>query len=151
MYALISNAGGLGRVRLPMSFGIGKAIVVTGSMEPAIPGNSYIFVKSQKDYFEGDIVAYESGNEVIVHRIVKTDGDEIITKGDANNVEDEPITKDKIKGKILFHIPHVGTVLRMFKTPFGSMILVLLAFGFLVFSRGDDEEEKEKQNEGENK
>ena len=149
LYALISNRGGAGQIKLPMSFGIGNAIVVTGSMEPALPVNSYIIVKSEKEYRVDDIVAFESGKDVVVHRIVKINGDEIITKGDANNIEDPPITLDKIKGKVIFHVPYLGYAFSIFKTPFGGMILVFAAFAFLVFSGKDDDEEAENKKETE--
>ena len=143
LYAVIFNLSGK-QVKLPMAFGRGGAVVITDSMTPTIPGNSYIFVKRQENYNVGDIVAFENKREVIVHRIVSINGDEVITKGDANNAEDEPVTKDRIKGKVTFHIPRLGYVLRLFKSPLGSMILVLLAFVFLALSGKDKDGEDEK-------
>ena len=76
----------------------------SGSMEPYLKINSLI--KKSDNYKINDIVTYQNGDEYITHRIISIDDDEIITKGDANNKEDNPITKDKIVGKLIykFHI-----------------------------------------------
>lgn len=78
----------------------------SGSMEPYLKINSLIIIKKSDNYKINDIVTYQNGDEYITHRIISIDDDEIITKGDTNNKEDNPITKDKIVGKLIykFHI-----------------------------------------------
>ena len=49
-----------------------------------------------------DIITYKSDNAFITHRIIKMDGDSIIAKGDNNNTQDKPITKDAVLGKVVF-------------------------------------------------
>ena len=75
--------------------------VATGSMVDTININDLIIVKITKDVDKGDIITYKKHNELITHRIIKKDGNTIITKGDANNIEDEPITIDNIIGKVV--------------------------------------------------
>ncbi len=75
--------------------------VETGSMENGIHAGDYIMVLKNTNYSIGDVVTYEKNNSLITHRIIKKDGDKIITKGDANNVEDEEISKSDIIGKVI--------------------------------------------------
>ena len=75
--------------------------VETGSMENGIHAGDYIMVLKNTNYSIGDVVTYKKNNSLITHRIIKKDGDKIITKGDANNVEDEEISKSDIIGKVI--------------------------------------------------
>ncbi len=75
--------------------------VKTGSMENNIHVDDYILIVKQDDYEIGDVVTFEKGAGFITHRIIKKDGDSIITKGDANNVEDDIIDKNSIVGKVI--------------------------------------------------
>lgn len=64
----------------------------------------------QKDQLKvGDVIVYSiRGQSVpIVHRIIKIEGDKIITKGDHNSVSD-PWKPEKIHGKAVFVIPFLG-------------------------------------------
>lgn len=114
----------LGKQEIPLTFGYGKAVVVTGSMEPAIMAGDLIVIHEQADYRDGDIVLFEA-NSHITHRIVETTQTGFITKGDANNVNDDEITKDQIVGKVVFTIPKIGYVAEFLATPFGMLVLVL--------------------------
>ena len=82
----------------PMPFGIGFANVVSGSMEPALKKGTLVLVRKKADAEIGDIVVYQSGESIIVHRIISAEGDQVITKGDANETEDIPIKRSQIKG-----------------------------------------------------
>ena len=90
--------------KLPTFFGYGYGIVLSGSMEPVLSINDLIITKEQEDYKVGDIVIFENGNILTTHRIIKKNKKEIITQGDANNVEDKPIKKNVIKGKLVYKI-----------------------------------------------
>ena len=76
---------------LPMPFGIGAANVLSDSMEPAFSRGTLLIVKKEENLKEGDIVVYQSGKNLIVHRIVRLDENQVVTQGDANNVPDEPL------------------------------------------------------------
>ena len=73
-----------------MLFGYGNAIIVSGSMEPAISVDDMIVFRKQREYSVGDIVLYNDGFVNVTHRIVEINGDQVITKGDANNAADKP-------------------------------------------------------------
>ena len=76
--------------------------VQTGSMEQGIHVGDYILIVRKNDYNENDIVTYKKDGYHITHRIIKIDGDKVITKGDANNIEDEEISKSDIVGKLIY-------------------------------------------------
>lgn len=111
------NAQSLVGNALPMPFGYGAAVVLTGSMEPTIMADELIFVKAEESYEIGDIVVFQSGSMLVVHRIVDMDGETVTTRGDANNAEDTPISKMYIKGKVIGHVQGVGSAVRLIKSP----------------------------------
>ena len=145
------NARSLTGNVLPMPFGYGGAVVLSGSMEPAIGVDELIIVKAEQDYNPGDIVVYQTGKMLVVHRIVAMDGETVITRGDANNTDDSPIAPAQIKGKVIAHIPHVGAAVRLLKTPAVTFGLVAAAILMVEMSfrkekeKGDDELERIKE------
>ena len=91
----------------PTVLGVAPMVVLSGSMsgtaEDHIEVGDLIFTK-QADIDElkvGDVVAFMDGSIVVTHRIVSISADrsEFVTKGDANNTEDEPISADQIIGQ----------------------------------------------------
>ena len=78
-----------------------------------------------------DVVVYQDGNALVIHRIISADENEILTKGDANDVADEPISLSAIKGKAVAHIPFVGTLVRFLKTPVGFILIIVAAIALL--------------------
>ena len=73
--------------KLPMPFGIGMAVVISGSMEPTISIDDMILVKKADEYKLDDMVVFQSNNELIVHRIVDINEDGTIvakTSGTTN-------------------------------------------------------------------
>lgn len=143
-----ANANSLLGNQLPMPFGYGMANVLSGSMEPTFSKGALLLVKNTRNVQEGDIVVYQSRNELIVHRIISLDGDEVITKGDANPVEDEPFMKSQIKGKVIGWIPVLGGVAALLKTPAATIVLLILAFvlvegSFRVQKEADEQELEE--------
>lgn len=75
--------------------------VKTGSMEENIHIGDYILIIKKSKYSIGDVVTYKAKGGFITHRIIAREGNEIITKGDANNVEDEKINESMIVGKVM--------------------------------------------------
>ena len=104
--------------------------VVTGSMEPAIRINDIVIVKLTDDVNQNDIITYKLENNFITHRVVKKTDEEIITKGDANNTEDNPITQDMIVGKVVYIISNVAVWIKVFKEP--KVIVALLISIILI-------------------
>ncbi|MBQ3417953.1 MAG: signal peptidase I [Ruminococcus sp.] len=138
------NANRIGGNQLPMPFGYGASVVLSGSMEPALQVNDLVIVKAQEDYSEGDVVVYQNGNTLIIHRVVKKDGEEFVTRGDANNADDDPIRLSDIKGIMIFRVPFIGLIFKWLKTLPGTLIVLGLAIFLLYRSR---RKEKEKDSE----
>lgn len=110
-------------------FGFASAVVLTGSMQGTIEPNDMIITQSQKVYRVGDIVMYEGASSTVTHRIIEVTADGYLTKGDANNTDDQmPIPKEKVIGKVIIIIPKVGSAISFFNTPLGMLILVIALF-----------------------
>ena len=145
------NARSLMGNALPMPFGYGAAVVLSGSMEPTFSIGDLILVKESKDFQPDDIVVFQTGNVLVVHRIVELRDGTVITRGDANNVEDAPNRPEYITGVVVGHSPQVGTLIRLMKTPAVTLALVAAAILMVEVSfrkekeKGDDELEKIKE------
>lgn len=126
-----ANARGFMRNQMPMPFGYGIANVLSGSMEPTFSKGTLLLVKEAADAEVGDIVVYQSGQELVVHRVIAAEGSTIITQGDANNAADAPFDRSEIKGKVVGWIPYLGTVVSILKTPTGVVLILICAF-FIV-------------------
>lgn len=138
------NASTLAGNTLPMPFGTGAAVVLSGSMEPALEANDLILVRESEPYRVGDMVVYQSGRELIVHRIVSLEGSHVITQGDANPVSDPPIDIRAVKGKVILRIPRLGAVINLLKKP--AVGIALLAGAFALTERSF-RAEKQKDTE----
>ena len=106
--------------------------VVSGSMEPTIPVGSIIYVKEidPVDVESGDIIAFESGDSVIMHRVVDNKRVEgaFTTKGDANNGEDmNDVPYDSLVGIVVKHVPILGQLLILFGSTFGRVCMICFA------------------------
>lgn len=106
--------------------------VVSGSMEPTIPIGSIIYVKDTDpaDIKSGDIIAFQSGDSVIMHRVKENKVVEgtFVTKGDANEAEDmNNVPYDDLIGIVVRHIPILGQLLILFGSTFGRICMVCFA------------------------
>lgn len=143
----LANAKSLVGNQMPMPFGYGASVVLSGSMEPEFSKGDLIIVGEADSYQERDIVVFQDGASLVVHRIIEIDGEKIITQGDANNVPDEPIESSVIKGKVLFHIDKLGTIVSFFKTPVGTVLIIAAAIALVEIPRRreKDADDAEKQ------
>ena len=82
--------------------------VVTGSMSPTLEIGDVIVVKITKDIEIDDIIVFKDEDSFITHRLISKDGEQLITRGDANNSKDKPIKEESIIGKVKFTIPKLG-------------------------------------------
>ncbi len=108
--------------------------VVTGSMSETIEIKDIVILKITKNVDINDIVTYKNGNDFITHRIIKKEGNQIITKGDANDSEDKTITTDDIVGKVVFIISNVAVWENVLKTPqvIIALTITIIAIWFFV-------------------
>ena len=128
------NAKSLMGNALPMPMGYGAAVTLTGSMEPTIMPDDLIIVAEQEAYELDDIVVYQSGSILVVHRIISIDGQSVTTQGDANPVADEAIDVSVIKGKVIAIVPALGSLARVLKTPAATIVLLAGAVLLLEMS-----------------
>lgn len=122
------NARNVAGDNMPMPFGFGVSVVLSGSMEPALSVDDVLVVKSQKEYFVDDMVVFSDHGTLVVHRIISIVDGEITTKGDANDSADESITAEVIKGKVVKVIPSAGKLLNTVRSP----IVVILVLGAAI-------------------
>ena len=118
----------------PIPGNIQIKVVLSGSMEPAIPVGSVIVIKPAESYTVGDIVTYGKDTKTNIpttHRIVdmRIEGGETFfkTQGDAN--EDPDMSEQKegaITGKMLITIPFLGYLIDFAKQPIGFILLVII-------------------------
>lgn len=118
-------------IKNPTIFGYSFAVIVSGSMEPALSVNDLIFNHKQNSYTVGDIITFRNGNNLTTHRIIKIAHEGYITQGDANNTHDlDIVSSSAIVGKVVGKIPYIGWGLAFFKSPLGLMMLVII--GLLI-------------------
>ena len=104
--------------------------VITGSMANTINVEDFIIVKIVNTIYENDIIVYQDGEDLITHRLIKIDGDKLITKGDANNSKDVPINKSQVIGKVKYIIPKAGIWKQVLTEP--SVLISLLLFIIII-------------------
>lgn len=115
--------------------------VATGSMSNTIEIGDVILVKliePNEPVSENEIVVFTQDTTLVTHRIIKINGDQIITKGDANNKEDDPITRKQIIGKVVKIIPNVKMWKEIILTPkvlIPSSISILLLWIFFSYDK----------------
>ena len=144
----LANARNLVGNQMPMPFGFGGAVVLSGSMESELSVGDLILVKESDDIQVNDVVVYQSVNSLVVHRVVDVNENMITTQGDANNVADEPVDVSLVKGEVFFSIPGVGNIVNLLKTPVGIVLTIGLAILLVELPRRSemkqDDEERQK-------
>ena len=124
--------------------------VATGSMSNTIEIGDVILVKliePNEPVSENEIVVFTQDTTLVTHRIIKINGDQIITKGDANNKEDDPITRKQIIGKVVKIIPNVKMWKEIILTPkvlIPSSISILLLWIFFSYDKEKDVKKTKK-------
>jgi len=114
---------------VPRVFGYQLYTVVSGSMEPAIPVGSLLYIQraSPENIKQDDVIAFYAGHDstaVITHRVVENREfmGEFITKGDANKKEDmEPVSYDNFIGKVRLTVPAAGKAAQAFSDTSGKI------------------------------
>lgn len=97
------------------------AIVVSGSMEPAVYRGDIVFMYNDKStpFSVGEIVTFGShddtdGEKTILHRIVHTNGTHVQTKGDNNPVSDayflydDALPVERLTGRVWLTVPYIA-------------------------------------------
>ena len=125
---------------VPRLLGYEMYQVLSGSMEPAIPVGSVIYVKQSvpEEIQAGEIIAFfrEEG-DVVTHRVVDnhTVERELITKGDANEIQDfQPVPYNALIGRVERHIPVVGSFMGLLAGNIGKAYLLCLTACGVMFN-----------------
>lgn len=138
--ALVSRVNG----GTPSLFGYTFHRVSSGSMEPTLKVGDVILDKEISDISqvkEGDIITFQGGahydNNLVTHRVVRAPYTEngvvlLQTKGDANDVEDKPITAKDVRSIFVTKINFLAKLYSFFLSPWGliTFIAVLLIIFF---------------------
>lgn len=112
--------------------------VVSESMEPEIPKNSYIIIKKTdtSKIEKNTIISFVSDDPEILgsintHRVIEVRENEFVTKGD-NVATADPVTakRDKVVGTFAMNAKFLTAVGRLFMSKLGAFII----FTFLVLT-----------------
>lgn len=119
-------------VAVPRFLGLDSYNVVSGSMEPEIPVGSIIYVEPVEPVAvkEGDVIAFQSGDSVIAHRVTKNQQVEgqFTTKGDANAAEDmNTVPYGALLGRVKKHYPMLGALLGLYSSTVGKVYVLCFA------------------------
>jgi len=112
--------------------GIKSYVVQTGSMTPSIPVGSVTYTQRRDDYKEGDVIAFTNKSGMIItHRIISIGKvkNKIAyqVKGDANQaVDGELVPVENVIGSVTFHLPYIGKIIALIRTPMGFISLIIL-------------------------
>lgn len=134
----VSAALGAGILLVPGLVGVRPYVILSSSMEPAIPTGSLIFVNTRDRTAEvGDIVTFslgETGREVIVtHRIYGMTDQGFLTKGDHNDGPDPALLPgERIIGTCMAVFPGAGYVTAFMKGK-RAICAASVLFGMHVF------------------
>lgn len=142
---------------LGINIGVSAYAVLTGSMEPSIPIGSLIIV-TKTDFYnlkQGDIITAKADinldgkNETITHyffRYEEIEGKTYVrTIAEGERFADSwVIPEERLIGKCVFIIPHLGKVTRYLSHPIGIVTIVgnilILSLALHYLKLEDDEE-----------
>ena len=138
---------------VPKLFGYQIYNVLTQSMEPAMPVGSAIYVKrcDPQALEQGDIITFrlsEATGLVETHRVVENDtqAKQLITKGDANALPDvDPVSYERVVGKVVMCIPVLGTVSEMLHSgPGVTACVAIFALAIILWTLADKTKKRER-------
>ena len=138
---------------VPKLFGYQIYNVLTQSMEPAMPVGSAIYVKrcDPQALRQGDIITFrlsQATGLVETHRVVENDTQarQLITKGDANALPDvDPVSYERVVGKVVICIPVLGTVSEMLHSgPGVTACVAIFALAIILWTLADKTKKRER-------
>lgn len=138
---------------VPKLFGYQIYNVLTQSMEPAMPVGSAIYVKrcDPQALRQGEIITFrlsQATGLVETHRVVENDtqAKQLITKGDANALPDvDPVSYERVVGKVVMCIPVLGTVSEMLHSgPGVTACVAIFALAIILWTLADKTKKRER-------
>lgn len=95
---------------VPTIFGVRPMLVVSGSMEPALPIGSFVITEAvtAEKVEAGDVVGYWTGNRfvginpIILHRVIAVTEEGYLLKGDNNETADPVVAPEQIIYRVIY-------------------------------------------------
>ncbi len=109
-------------------FGYSVFEVQTGSMGEAVEPGDWIVVKYSKNIKLDDIITFKQDGEFITHRVIEAYQGTYVTKGDANDVKDDPITQEQIVGKVVKVLPAFGIFKKTIFNPYVLVAIIITVY-----------------------
>ena len=126
----------MGLFLVPRLLGWQLQVVLSGSMQPALPPGSVSFVESvaPQALKVGDLLVFAHPRDPswqVTHRIVDVRGEgttlEFQTKGDANNAADADwVPAANVRGTVRWYIPYIGYAVPYIRSPWGYVLFVIV-------------------------
>lgn len=128
-------------------FGFSTFEVVTGSMEgnleDSISAGDWVIVKYTNNIQIKDIITYQKDNSFITHRVVQEYNGNYITKGDANNTNDDPVSREQVVGKVVKILPNFGIIRKTILNPY-VLISLIVSFYLIGYALRSIKKDREK-------
>lgn len=130
---------------MPTVFGLGSAVVVSGSMdtgenpETDIRVGDLVVIKSKDEYSVGEVITFKDAyGSFTTHRITAVGEDgTFTTKGDANNAEDKfAVPKGDVVGKVVAVFKGFGNVITFFQSPLGLLVIIVCGVALWLVTVG---------------
>ena len=118
---------------IAISVGIKPFIMVSESMSPEVPKNSFVLIDTHAridDVEEGQNVAYLLGKFEAMHKVVAKREDKIVVRSLVDGQE-TIVGKDMFLGKEILTIPSLGEWI--YKILKHTWIVIVVAVGFIVW------------------
>lgn len=121
-------------ILVPRILGWQPVVVLSGSMEPAVPVGAVTFLAPVKpaDVKPGDIISFRRGNARVTHRVVTVGTDlqgglAFTTKGDANAEPDSGfVAASDLERREVLTVPHVGKLANFVRSRNGYYTMIVL-------------------------
>ena len=134
---------------LPGILGYSHLVVISGSMRPAIDPGDLLIIRQEEAYQPGDVVTFTEGESLVTHRLLEVNGDTALTRGDANNTDDAPVSLSRIQGRMVLRVPAIGSLVLYLRSSQGTLaltaLLVLLVLVPLIIRGGRGHQNNEKE------
>lgn len=96
-----------------VGFRYDRYVIQTGSMEPALEVGSIVLVDPERTPKRGEIAAYQSGTNTVIHRVIKVEDGLYTMKGDHNGFEDPvALCIDDFKGTVILKWNWIAPLVR---------------------------------------
>lgn len=168
LYAVFNGIDKHTGYKLPF-FGTRSSVVITPSMSFKNKDNTYLtedmdqiqindLITTKMEKYENidvyEVITFYSNETLICHRVVakyeNENGKYLVTRGDANNTDDEPINYSLYRGTVIKVVPGAGKVVGFFQSPYlylaicGTVFFVALGF-FIYDINAKENKEKAKR------